>query len=524
MVEIIDLVSDDEAPRAVRRTRPRPVVSDAELSIVAESIQPLHPPRPHTATTSSPAPVADTTKAPPSKQPRAVDDSVPQVVALKKGINPLEDYPHPRFACTRRPFSSASARQFCHNCFCFVCDILADKCRKWGDHCRAVDSDEWKRRRTELRKATKRYDRGVDRLANEARQRENRARAEQERRQVMEALGDTRNFAEFMAEQVHIASQYHHAMPTTPHPLSIPATQLPAPFSSHRTPSQSPAQTVRAQHAPQPLNASPNINPSDASLPLPVSPETASFLAAALSMPPPSDPSTVQMSTTVVPFPAANVISIPNRANQIDSAAPNVGAQPPASFLHTLRPIQPDTSEESDDDSDEESEQSADSEDEAPWADTRTNDARLASLLEWQQQALQQKALVDARTLTPYTHTVDHTHTLTAPTSNAANTSPRQTSSAADSVSPNLATSGGISRGTSLNAALASNYNVRTHPFVEETVIDRCRSRKRRASRSIERDSCRGRSSDRGGGRERSSSQTRGRARKVARLMRPRHA
>ena len=45
------------------------------------------------------------------------------------------DMPHSRAQCGVHPFSalpSASNGQHCPHCFCYVCDVEASKCQRWG--------------------------------------------------------------------------------------------------------------------------------------------------------------------------------------------------------------------------------------------------------------------------------------------------------------------------------------------------------------------------------------------------------
>mmetsp|Transcript_37272 Transcript_37272/g.83462 ORF Transcript_37272/g.83462 Transcript_37272/m.83462 type:complete len:200 (+) Transcript_37272:248-847(+) len=74
----------------------------------------------------------------------------------RTGQNSLGDFPHPRHDCPSKPFtrhgSAGQNRPVCDNCFCFVCDLKADECPKWDQHCGAWNGGQW----TSMRAAAKR--------------------------------------------------------------------------------------------------------------------------------------------------------------------------------------------------------------------------------------------------------------------------------------------------------------------------------------------------------------------------------
>jgi hypothetical protein len=66
--------------------------------------------------------------------------------------------PHARCHCTIHPFAaSADHATHCAQCYCFVCDGLASKCKVWAQHCHATDvgpsAAAWKAEREKLKKA-----------------------------------------------------------------------------------------------------------------------------------------------------------------------------------------------------------------------------------------------------------------------------------------------------------------------------------------------------------------------------------
>ena len=69
-----------------------------------------------------------------------------EVVESRRGLQPLVDYPHFRFQCAIHPFKRQRIQRkklICPKCFCYVCDILAEKCGQWDDHCKATDSQSF---------------------------------------------------------------------------------------------------------------------------------------------------------------------------------------------------------------------------------------------------------------------------------------------------------------------------------------------------------------------------------------------
>lgn len=77
-----------------------------------------------------------------------------ECVGERRGIVALQDYPHFRFQCGIHPFKKVRARAketHCERCFCYVCDVLASECTKWGTHCKATDTVTKHRRDREIR-------------------------------------------------------------------------------------------------------------------------------------------------------------------------------------------------------------------------------------------------------------------------------------------------------------------------------------------------------------------------------------
>lgn len=60
-------------------------------------------------------------------------------------VNALTDYTHPRFLCTRYPYTASNSpaaqsnQNHCPKCFCYICQIEASKCKHWSEHCHAHD-------------------------------------------------------------------------------------------------------------------------------------------------------------------------------------------------------------------------------------------------------------------------------------------------------------------------------------------------------------------------------------------------
>jgi hypothetical protein len=61
-------------------------------------------------------------------------------------INPFVDYPHLRHFCGVYKFEEDPGK-FCEKCFCKVCNIPAQKCVVWSEHCYACDKPEWELKR-----------------------------------------------------------------------------------------------------------------------------------------------------------------------------------------------------------------------------------------------------------------------------------------------------------------------------------------------------------------------------------------
>ncbi|KAI0564222.1 hypothetical protein FGB62_29g05 [Gracilaria domingensis] len=449
MVEIIDLVSDTEVTPRLRRSRPRPVANDAELSIVAENIQPVHaaspPPRPPP---SSAPPGADAAAqaAPPTaskRNRRAADESAPQVVALKRGINPLQDYVHPRFSCTRVPFKPESAANFCPKCFCFVCDINAAQCQKWADHCGAIDNEEWKRKRRDVRKATRRYDRGVDRLAKEIRRREKRARHEHERRSLLQALGEDRDFAAVMAEQAEIVSQYRGVSANSPH-LSLPSPPNCSPRS--------------------PLAANPTLTPFQRAM------NAGDNLASTLPVLPPGRAGTIHVSTGLL-FPDAALLHGAPPLNTPVGRAPSTTALPSAPVLES--PDRTDSNSSENGDQTEECEDSGDgiglSQDNERQANLHRHRVEVQRLLDMQRRFLRARVLRQENE------------------QSAANA---DAAKVGDRTSPKRHALANSARGRTSRPSLhLTPFAEPKAPFVEEAVIDRSRQKKRRRARTEDRSS-----------------------------------
>ncbi|PAN48325.1 hypothetical protein PAHAL_9G375200 [Panicum hallii] len=98
-------------------------------------------------------PFSTTTKLAPS--PAAANDEI--AVVAERGKVACRDYPHPRSACAKNPFSTTSHERHCDKCFCYVCDIAAP-CVSWKGlegHCHASDKDKkWKTMRLMMKQAT----------------------------------------------------------------------------------------------------------------------------------------------------------------------------------------------------------------------------------------------------------------------------------------------------------------------------------------------------------------------------------
>ncbi|KAJ1296151.1 hypothetical protein BS78_01G277500 [Paspalum vaginatum] len=77
-------------------------------------------------------------------------------VVAERGKVACRDFPHPRSACAKHPFSATPHERHCEKCFCYVCDIAAP-CVSWkgnGGHCHASDRDKkWKTLRFMRQKA-----------------------------------------------------------------------------------------------------------------------------------------------------------------------------------------------------------------------------------------------------------------------------------------------------------------------------------------------------------------------------------
>ncbi|CAD6204576.1 unnamed protein product [Miscanthus lutarioriparius] len=99
-------------------------------------------------------PLSSTTEVAPS--PAAANDEI--AVVAERGKIACRDFPHPRSACAKHPFSRTPHERYCDKCFCYVCDIAAP-CVSWkghGGHCHASDRDKkWKSMRFLMQKSKK---------------------------------------------------------------------------------------------------------------------------------------------------------------------------------------------------------------------------------------------------------------------------------------------------------------------------------------------------------------------------------
>ncbi|KAG8661840.1 uncharacterized protein LOC110630272 [Manihot esculenta] len=73
-------------------------------------------------------------------------------VVAEKGQVACRDYPHSRHLCLKYPFDTTPHENFCHMCYCYVCDSVAP-CKYWEDpksaHCHASEHiDAWKLKRS----------------------------------------------------------------------------------------------------------------------------------------------------------------------------------------------------------------------------------------------------------------------------------------------------------------------------------------------------------------------------------------
>jgi hypothetical protein len=63
------------------------------------------------------------------------------------GPDVLIDYPHAREHCGKNAFGTA---EFCNNCFCMVCNVVAADCKAWASHHLAKFNDpKWRKLRDE---------------------------------------------------------------------------------------------------------------------------------------------------------------------------------------------------------------------------------------------------------------------------------------------------------------------------------------------------------------------------------------
>ena len=66
------------------------------------------------------------------------------------GKNAPADFPHSREHCVSFPLNKPGIdpSKHCSNCYCYVCDMEASKCKTWTEHCRATHKDiRWRNER-----------------------------------------------------------------------------------------------------------------------------------------------------------------------------------------------------------------------------------------------------------------------------------------------------------------------------------------------------------------------------------------
>lgn len=250
MTETIDLTSDCEVTARPRsRKRPRPVPEDPDLIIVSESLATKASKSRKTRSEQSPNADSSKNKLPQNTAPL-------EIISHKKGVQPLQDYPHPRYVCSKYPFTVSTAPTHCDKCYCFVCDVLAPKCLAWSEHCQADDSQLWRKLRRERQRTMKRYNQGVDKLAMNARVQEQRARREKEIADLLEALGEPRSFAELQVEQIQAVAQFCCVRGSSHVPPQPPLTL----FNSSMQPSPQPTLTPLPPQHLQPIFPTPTTS------------------------------------------------------------------------------------------------------------------------------------------------------------------------------------------------------------------------------------------------------------------------
>ena len=84
------------------------------------------------------------------------DDEVE--ITAAKGDDTLRNAPHSRFDCVVHPvdkdnMTEATCKVHCPQCFCYVCDEPASKCKQWAAHCVATAAPEWMQKRKAKREA-----------------------------------------------------------------------------------------------------------------------------------------------------------------------------------------------------------------------------------------------------------------------------------------------------------------------------------------------------------------------------------
>lgn len=172
MADIVNLISSDEEEDSTVRKRPRTQLSrtqpqldtaidgddeDEDLQVVSCIIG--RPKSSHPNNSSSniqeklDPPAGNTSNKPHEATTSIVHQEGDQleVTESRRGVQALVDFAHFRHQCITKPFKRQRAQRkllFCEKCFCYVCDIPADKCAQWEEHCKASDSQAtWRNQR-----------------------------------------------------------------------------------------------------------------------------------------------------------------------------------------------------------------------------------------------------------------------------------------------------------------------------------------------------------------------------------------
>lgn len=69
------------------------------------------------------------------------DDDDDCVITGSSGLHPLVDFAHGRWNCCKVPINTHPVRSFCQNCYCVICDMPANQCQAWAEHCDANPTD-----------------------------------------------------------------------------------------------------------------------------------------------------------------------------------------------------------------------------------------------------------------------------------------------------------------------------------------------------------------------------------------------